>query len=140
LIIRPGLPIWSIGTNIFKEEGEESMSKKAILALLITVAIPVTSYLIVKYASADAVNMPRRYFYDSVVEKTIQGKRVSDTSWHKISNFQFTNQLGQLVNADSLHRKILVVDSLPYTNKEYEKDAGCIFKNRFIGSFYFFYS
>lgn len=86
------------------------MSKKAILALLITVGIPVTSYLIVKYASADAVDMPRRYFYDSVVEKTVKGKRVSDTVWHKISNFEFTNQLGQKVNADSLHGKIMVVD------------------------------
>lgn len=86
------------------------MSKKAILALLIAVGIPVTSYLIVKYASEDAVNMPRRYFYDSVTEKTERGQLVKDTLWHKISNFTFTNQLGKTVSADSLKGKILIVD------------------------------
>lgn len=86
------------------------MSKKAILALLIAVGIPVTSYLIVKYTSEDAVNMPRRYFFDSVTEKTERGQLVKDTLWHKISNFTFTNQLGKTVSADSLKGKILVVD------------------------------
>ncbi|MBY0477259.1 MAG: SCO family protein [Chitinophagaceae bacterium] len=86
------------------------MSKKALLALLIAVGIPVTSYLIVKYASQDAVNMPRRYFFDSVTEKTERGQLVKDTLWHKISNFTFTNQLGKTVSADSLKGKILIVD------------------------------
>lgn len=86
------------------------MSKKAILGLLIAVGIPVVSYLIVKFASEDAVNMPRRYFYDSVTERVEKGKLVRDTVWHKISNFSFTNQLGDKVFADSLKGKILVVD------------------------------
>ena len=86
------------------------MSKKALLALLIAVGIPVISYLIVKYASEDAVNMPRRYFYDSVTEKSERGKLVKDTIWHSVSNFTFTNQLNKTVSADSLKGKILVVD------------------------------
>ncbi len=86
------------------------MSKKAILALLMVVGLPVIAYFIVKYESQAAINMPRRYFFDTVVEKTVNGKRVKDTAWHKISNFSYTNQLGQLVSADSLKGKILVVD------------------------------
>lgn len=86
------------------------MSKKGILGLLVAVGIPVAAYLIVKYSSEDAVNMPRRYFFDTVVEKTEKGKLVKDTVWHKVANFTFTNQLGQTVSADSLKGKILVVD------------------------------
>ena len=76
------------------------MSKKAVLAVLIAV----------KYASEGTVDMPRRYFFDSVTQKTESGKRVHDTLWHKISNFSFTNQLGKTVSADDVKGKILVVD------------------------------
>ena len=86
------------------------MSKKGIFGLLLAVGIPVTAYMIVKYASEDAINMPRRYFFDSVSEKTVKGKLVKDTAWHKVENFTFTNQLGKLVSADSLKGKVLVVD------------------------------
>lgn len=86
------------------------MSKKAILALLLVVALPAVSYLLVKYLSEDAVHMPRRYFFDSVTEKIVDGKLVQDTVWHRVSNFSFTNQLNKTVSADSLKGKILVVD------------------------------
>lgn len=86
------------------------MSKKGIFGLLLAVGIPVAAYMIVKYASEDAINMPRHYFFDSVSEKTVKGKLVKDTAWHKVENFTFTNQLGKLVSADSLKGKILVVD------------------------------
>jgi protein SCO1/2 len=86
------------------------MSKKAVFAVLIAVGIPLVSYFIVKYASEGTVDMPRRYFYDSVTQKTESGKRVYDTLWHKISNFSFTNQLGQTVYANDLKGKILVVN------------------------------
>ncbi len=86
------------------------MSKKAVLAVLIAVGIPLVSYFIFKYASEGTVDMPRRYFFDSVTQKTESGKRVHDTLWHKISNFSFTNQLGKTVSADDVKGKILVVD------------------------------
>jgi protein SCO1/2 len=86
------------------------MNKKAILALLMVVGLPVTAYFIVKHESETAIDMPRRYFFDTVVEKTEKGKRVIDTVWHKVANFTYTNQLGQIVSADSLKGKILVVD------------------------------
>jgi protein SCO1 len=86
------------------------MSKKAILALLLVVALPAVCYLLVKNLSEDAVHMPRRYFFDSVTEKTEKGKLVKDTVWHKIENFSFTNQLAQTVEANDLKGKIMVVD------------------------------
>lgn len=86
------------------------MNRSAILGLLLAVGLPVTAYLIVKYASEGSVDMPRHYFYDSVTEKTEKGKLVMDTIWHKVSNFTFTNQLGKTVYADDVKGKILVID------------------------------
>ncbi len=86
------------------------MNRSAIFGLLLAVALPVTAYLIVKYASEGSVEMPRHYFYDSVTERTEKGKLIKDTVWHKVSNFTFTNQLGKSVFADDVKGKILVVD------------------------------
>ncbi|MFN8265033.1 MAG: SCO family protein [Chitinophagaceae bacterium] len=86
------------------------MSKNALLGLLLVVALPLTAYFIVKYYSEDTVHMPRRYFYDSIVKKNVDGKLVIDTVWHSVENFSFTNQLNQQVSADDVKNKILVVD------------------------------
>lgn len=86
------------------------MSKTSVLGLLLVAALPFTAYLIVKTLSEKTVEMPRRYFYDSVVVRTEKGKRIEDTVWHKVSNFQLVNQLGDTVTADQLRGKILVVD------------------------------
>lgn len=86
------------------------MSQRALVVLLFVVGMPVLAYFIVKYASQDAVDMPKRWFYDSVSVKTVNGKRVNDTAWHKVSNFCFPNQLGNQVCAEDLKNKILIVD------------------------------
>ncbi len=86
------------------------MSKKGLLGLILAVGLPVLSYYIVKYTSEGSVEMPRRYFFDTVTEKTVKGKLVKDTAWHKVAGFTFTNQLGKTVSVDSLKGKILVVD------------------------------
>ena len=86
------------------------LSKKAFFSLLLVVGVPVAAYYTVKYLSEDAVDMPRRYFFDSVTEKTVKGKLVRDTAWHRVSNFRFANQLGDTVEADALKGKILIVD------------------------------
>ncbi len=86
------------------------MSKKGLLGLILALGIPVLSYYIVKFSSEGSVEMPRRYFFDTVTEKTVKGKLVKDTVWHKVANFTFTNQLGKMVSVDSLKGKILVVD------------------------------
>lgn len=86
------------------------MSKNSILALSLVVLLPVVSYFIVRAASADAISMPRKYYADSVVTKVVDGKEKSDTVWHKIPNFEFTNQLGKKVSLDDLKGKIIVAD------------------------------
>lgn len=87
------------------------MNKKAILALVLAIAMPLAGYLIVKYYSKEAVHMPARYFIpDSVIVSEKNGKTVTDTIWHKVKNITFTNQLGKKVSLDDLHGKILVID------------------------------
>jgi len=87
------------------------MNKKAILALMLAILVPLGSYLLVKYYSKDAVVLPGKYYVpDSVVTKEKNGKLVVDTVWHKVKNIHFTNQLGKKVSLDDLHGKIIVLD------------------------------
>lgn len=86
------------------------MNKKAILALVLAIAMPLAGYYIVKYYSREAVHMPARYFMpDTVLVSEKNGKQVTDTIWHKVKNIRFTNQLGKQVSLDDLKGKILVV-------------------------------
>ncbi len=84
------------------------MSKKALLALCLAIMLPVLSYIIVREFSEDAVNMPRRYFYDSVINKVENGKSVTDTLWHQVRNITLTNQLNQQVSLDEIQGKVIV--------------------------------
>lgn len=87
------------------------MNKKAFLALMLALAMPIAGYYIVKYYSKEAVHMPGRYFIpDSVVVSEINGKMITDTIWHKVKNIEFTNQLGNKVSLDDLKGRILVID------------------------------
>ena len=86
------------------------MNKKAMLALLLAAFVPAVSYLMVKYYSERAVQMPPRYFYDSVAVIQKNGKISNDTVWHQVKNISFTNQLGRKVSLDDLNGKIIVVD------------------------------
>jgi protein SCO1 len=83
------------------------LSKKALLALVVVVLIPLLFYAV---ASRYGVAMPRRFFYDSVVTRVKDGKEMTDTVWHKVANISLQNQLGSQVSLDSLHGKVLVVD------------------------------
>lgn len=87
------------------------MNKKAVLALMLAIVMPLAGYFIVDYLSKDSVHMPRRYFTPErvdVIEKN--GKTVTDTVWHKVKNIQFTNQLGKKVSLYDLQGKIIVID------------------------------
>ncbi len=86
------------------------MNKRAILGLLLAILLPMTGYILVKHYSKDAVHMPRRYFFDSVVVTEKNGKQTMDTIWHKVMNMTFTNQLGKQVTLDDLKGKIIVID------------------------------
>jgi protein SCO1 len=86
------------------------MNKKAILALLLAMLMPFTGYYVVKYFSKGTIEMPGRYFFDSVVITEKDGRTSSDTIWHKVKNMTFTNQLGKQVTLDDVKGKIIVVN------------------------------
>jgi protein SCO1 len=86
------------------------VSKKALLSLCIVALLPVVSYLIVKSASDDAVIMPRHYFPDSVINKIVDGKTVTDTVWHRLDNISLVNQLGDTVSLDDINGSIIIAD------------------------------
>ncbi len=86
------------------------MKRTTIIALLVVAVLPVVSYLLVEDLSKDAVQMPRRYFYDTVVVKKEKGRDVNDTVWHKVRPFKLKNQFGKEVGLDDLNGKIVIAD------------------------------
>lgn len=86
------------------------MNKKALLALLLAAFVPLISYVMVKFYSERAVQMPRRYFYDSVAINEKNGKTTYDTIWHHVKNISFTNQLGQKISLYDVKGKVIVLD------------------------------
>ena len=86
------------------------MSKKAILALLVAVIIPIICYLILKSTSERTVSVPKRYFFDTVITSQENGKIKSDTFWHKSANLKLVNQLGDTVELYSIKGKAIVID------------------------------
>jgi len=86
------------------------MKKTTIIAVLLVTLLPIASYLFVSTLSKDAIKMPRRYFYDSVVVKTEKGKEVTDTLWHKVKPFTLTNQFGKEVSLDEWQGRIIIAD------------------------------
>jgi len=86
------------------------MSGKALIAICLAVIIPLLSYIIVKNASENAIIMPPRYYYDSVTTTIKDGKKFTDTVWHRVKNISLINQNSDTVSLDSLQRKVIVAD------------------------------
>jgi protein SCO1/2 len=86
------------------------MSKKSVYGLIIALLIPVLCYLWLKSASDTAVIMPRHYLLDTVIEKEVRGKQVSDSIWHTTKNIRLVNQLGDTVNLYDQRGKIIILD------------------------------
>lgn len=86
------------------------MNKNAIIAIIVALFVPLVSYLVGKRYSYDAIKMPRHYIYDSTTVKTVKGKQVEDTLWHRIPDFALTNQLGKTVGWNDMEGKIVVAD------------------------------
>ncbi len=87
------------------------MTKTAWLGIALALFLPLISYIIVKSFGEDAVNMPRRYYADSVVTHINDGKTTYDTMWHSLPDFALTNHLGQTVGLNDLDGKILVINT-----------------------------
>lgn len=86
------------------------MSKKSIYGLVIALLIPILCYLWLKSASETAVIMPRHYLLDTVIEKEVKGKQVSDSIWHTTKDIRLINQLGDTVNLYDQKGKIIILD------------------------------
>ena len=86
------------------------MSKKALLALMIAVLLPVLCYLILQTFSEKAVVMPRKFLLDSVITTVRNGKEMQDSIWHKTSDITLINQSGDTVHLYSKQGKIIVLD------------------------------
>ncbi|HYC27305.1 MAG TPA: SCO family protein [Chitinophagaceae bacterium] len=86
------------------------MSRNTWFAFCIAILLPVVGYLIADHFSQDAVHMPRRYYFDTVITTTKNGKQIDDTVWHKVNNVVLTNQLGKQVSLDDLKGRVLVAD------------------------------
>jgi len=86
------------------------MSKKALLALMIAILLPLIGYIYLKTASNQAVIMPRKFLLDSVVTTTKNGKEITDSIWHKTANIRLMNQLGDSVDLYQKEGKIIVLN------------------------------
>ena len=86
------------------------MNKTAIYAILLAAFLPLVCYFIVKKYSDTAIVMPHHYFPDSTTTRTVRGKQVEDTVWHKLPEFSLTNQSGEQVSFGDLKGKVIVAD------------------------------
>jgi len=87
------------------------MNKSALAGLSIALVLPVICYFVMKTLSDRNVTMPRRYYYDNVINSEKDGKMRTDTQWHRIRNFTLTDQLGHPFSLDQLKGKIVVVNT-----------------------------
>lgn len=86
------------------------MNKKSLLGLSVAILLPVFCYLILKFASDRAVDMPRKYLLDTVVTRVEKGKMISDSIWHTTANIHLQNQLGDTVSLYDRPGKVIVAD------------------------------
>jgi protein SCO1/2 len=92
------------------ERTRRNMSKKALVALLVAVLIPVICYLVLKISSDNASQMPRKLLLDDVVTRVENGKTITDSIWHKTGNVKLLNQLGDSVSLYDRQGKITGID------------------------------
>jgi protein SCO1/2 len=84
------------------------VNKTALYGLLLALLLPLAGYFIVRQYSKDVTPMPHRYFPDTVLTHTVNGKQETDTVWHQVPDFNFTNQLGKQVGWKDLEGKVVV--------------------------------
>jgi protein SCO1/2 len=86
------------------------MNKKALYGILVALFLPLTCYFILKHFTDGATVMPRHFVPDSIITTTKNGKLQSDTIWHTLPDYSFTNQAGEKVKLSSFSDKIIVAD------------------------------
>jgi protein SCO1/2 len=86
------------------------VNKKSLQAVMLAVLVPLVCYFVIERLSDSAIDMPDRYLPDSTYLKTVKGKKITNTVWHKLPDFSLVNQLGDTVSWDKLKGKVVVVD------------------------------
>jgi len=86
------------------------VNSKALYAVMLALLLPLLCYFIIKRYSDSAVIMPQHYYADSIINNTKNGKRVTDTVWHRLADFSLINQMGDSVSWKDMNGKIVVAD------------------------------
>jgi protein SCO1/2 len=86
------------------------VNKNTLIAVTVALLVPLLFYFVGKKYSYGAVQMPRHYIFDSTTLKTVNGKQVTDTLWHRIPDFALTNQLGETVSWKNMAGAIVIAD------------------------------
>jgi len=96
---------------VFLSDKLPALSKKALLAIVIALLIPLALFRILTKASERAIDMPRRFYPDTVITRMQDGKQLTDTVWHAVNDIRLTNQLGHTVSLrDDTRGKVIVAD------------------------------
>lgn len=86
-------------------------SKGFILGLTVALLLPLSFYMIVHLMAKDRIYLPKYYVPESVGTKTVNGKQVPDTNYHKVGELTLVNQLGETVSLNKdLPGKVMVVN------------------------------
>jgi protein SCO1 len=117
------------------------VTRKALYAILLALLVPLVAYFIVREESEHNILMPRHYLPDSIISTVKNGKRVSDTIWHPVKDFQLVNQDNKPVNWDSLKGKIIIADFFfthcpticPPMTRNMKRLAGSIHNGKRVG-------
>lgn len=86
------------------------MSRKALYGILIVLILPLAAYFSLKFYTDRDVAPLRHFIPDSTTVTTKNGKEYVDTAWHRIADFNLTNQLGKQVSLKDMEGKIVVAD------------------------------
>ena len=86
------------------------MNKRSIIAICLTVLVPISCYLVLKYYGEEAVELPRKLLLDDVIVSEKNGKTIYDSIWHKTANFRLVNQQGDTVSLYDIKNKTIVID------------------------------
>ena len=76
----------------------------------IAVLLPATAYFLTDIFAKKFTELPRKYYptgYDTI---EVRGRKVVDTTFKKVANMAFNNQLGEQITLDTIKGKILVVN------------------------------
>lgn len=84
---------------------------KFIGGLAVAFLLPLSFYFIAKLLSKDQIHLPHYYIADKIESKTVDGKTMRDTTFHRVPDARFINQFGKEVSINQdLSGKIIVAN------------------------------